>query len=101
MLSREKIWPSLLVNDIVLSSRTSRVSTDEPAEAPGRAPAEPEQIDYSELSRREIERLIDAALDVKDFDKVRDLAKYLKESKQQDIFEKLHKEMGYPSNLEE
>jgi hypothetical protein len=76
-------------------------SDDEPAEAPGRAPAEPEQIDYSELSRREIERLIDAALDVKDFDKVRDLSKYLKESKQQEIFERLHKEMGYPSNLEE
>jgi hypothetical protein len=78
----------------------------EPEETPGRAPAEPaqagpEEVDYSELSRREIERLIDKALDAKDFDTVRDLSKYLKESKQQDIFEKLHREMGYPSNLEE
>jgi hypothetical protein len=75
----------------------------EPAETPGRAPAQAgqEEVDYSELTRREIERLIDAALDVKDFDRVRDLSKYLKESKQQEISEKLHKEMGYPSNLEE
>ncbi len=70
-------------------------------ETPGRAPAEPEEVDYSELSKREIERLIDDALDRKDFDTVRDLSKYLKESKQQEIFEKLHREMGYPSNLEE
>ena len=69
---------------------------EEEDETPGRAP-----IDYSELSKREIEKLIDKALDAKDFDTVRDLAKYLKESKQQDIFEKLHREMGYPSNLEE
>jgi len=75
--------------------------SDEEPEAPGRAPAEPEEVDYSELSRREIERLIDDALDKKDFDTVRDLSKYLKESKQQEIFERLHKEMGYPSNLEE
>ena len=73
-------------------------------ETPGRAPAEPaqtapEEIDYSELSKREIEKLIDKALDAKDFDTVRDLAKYLKESKQQDIFERLHRESGYPSNL--
>jgi hypothetical protein len=67
-------------------------------ETPGRAQTEPEEIDYSELSKREIEKLIDKALDAKDFDTVRDLAKYLKESKQQDIFEKLHRESGYPSN---
>ena len=65
-------------------------------QAPGRAPSEPEVIDYSELSRREIEKLIDQALDAKDFDKVRELSQYLKESKQQEIFERLHKEMGYP-----
>ena len=65
-------------------------------QAPGRAPAEPEEIDYSELSRREIEKLIDQALDAKDFDKVRELSQYLKESKQQEIFERLHKAMGYP-----
>ena len=75
----------------------------EPEETPGRAPAEPvqagqEEIDYSELTKREIQKLIDKALDAKDFDTVRDLAKYLKESKQQDIFEKLHRETGYPSN---
>jgi hypothetical protein len=65
-------------------------------EAPGRAPSEPEEIDYSELSKKEIEKLIDDALDRKDYDTVRDLSKYLKESKQQEIFERLHKEMGYP-----
>jgi hypothetical protein len=72
----------------------------EPGEEYGRASAqtEPEEIDYSELSRREIEKLIDKALDAKDYDTVRDLSKYLKESKQQEIFEKLHKEIGYPSN---
>jgi hypothetical protein len=72
----------------------------EPGEEYGRASTqtEPEEIDYSELSRREIEKLIDKALDAKDYDTVRDLSKYLKESKQQEIFEKLHKEIGYPSN---
>ena len=62
------------------------------------AQTQPEEIDYSELSKSEIEKLIDKALDANDFDTVRDLSKYLKESKQQEIFEKLHKEMGYPSN---
>jgi hypothetical protein len=32
--SKEKIWPSLLVNDNVLSSNTSRVMTEEPADEP-------------------------------------------------------------------
>jgi hypothetical protein len=50
------------------------------------------------MSKREIEKLIDAALDTGDFDKVRDLSKYLKESKQQTIMEKLHSKMGYPAN---
>lgn len=70
----------------------------EPTETPGRAPAETEPIDYSEYSKKEIQKLIDDALDARDFDRVRDLSKYLKESKQQEIFERLHKEMGYPSN---
>jgi len=72
----------------------------EPGEEYGRASTqtEPEEIDYSELSRREIEKLIDKALDAKDYDTVRDLSKYVKESKQQEIFEKLHREIGYPSN---
>ena len=76
----------------------------EPGEKYGETPVsasaqtEPEEIDYSELSKREIEKLIDKALDAKDYDTVRNLSKYLKESKQQEIFEKLHKEMGYPSN---
>lgn len=72
----------------------------EPGEEYGRASTqtEPEEIDYSELSRREIEKLIDKALDAKDYDTVRDLSKYIKESKQQEIFEKLHREIGYPSN---
>jgi hypothetical protein len=76
----------------------------EPGEQYGETPVsasaqtQPEEIDYSELSKREIEKLIDKALDAKDYDTVRDLSKYLKESKQQEIFEKLHKEMGYPSN---
>jgi len=73
---------------------------EEYGEITGRASTqtEPEEVDYSELSKREIEKLIDKALDAKDFDTVRDLSKYLKESKQQEIFEKLHREIGYPSN---
>lgn len=69
---------------------------EEESPKPGRAPAEPEKIDYSELSKKEIESLIDKALDAKDYDKVRELSQYLKESKQQEIFERLHKEIGYP-----
>jgi len=73
---------------------------EEYGEITGRASTqtEPEEVDYSELSKREIEKLIDKALDDKDYDTVRDLSKYLKESKQQEIFEKLHREIGYPSN---
>ncbi len=71
-----------------------------PSESPGRAPAEPEVVDYSELSKREIERLIDDALDRGDFDTVRDLSKYLKESKQQGVFEKLQRAMNQ-SNIGE
>jgi len=70
-----------------------------PSRAPGKEinsrDAE-EEIDYSELSKKEIEKLIDKALDDQDFDKVRELSQYLKESKQQEIFEKMHRNGGYP-----
>ena len=39
------------------------------------------QKDYSEMSKREINDLIDQALDARDFNKVRMLSKYIKESK--------------------
>ncbi len=54
--------------------------------------------DYSELSPREIQAMVDKALDAGDFDKVRKLTPYLKESKKQGVFERMHSQMGYPSN---
>jgi hypothetical protein len=42
---------------------------------------EEKQKDYSEMSKSEINSLIDQALDVRDFEKVRMLSKYIKESK--------------------
>ena len=40
--------------------------------------------------------LIDQALDAEDYDRVRDLSQYLKESKQRDLFERVHQKLGYP-----
>jgi uncharacterized membrane protein YheB (UPF0754 family) len=42
---------------------------------------EEKQKDYSEMSKGEINSLIDQALDARDFEKVRMLSKYIKESK--------------------
>ena len=61
--------------------------------------AEPEEdgtVDYSQLAKRDIEKLIDKALDDRDFEKVRELSKYINESKQKELFERVHKEEGYP-----
>jgi hypothetical protein len=53
---------------------------------PGKADPEVSQqeaeIDYSELSQRELTELIDAALDKKDFKRVEMLAQYMKEGKE-------------------
>jgi hypothetical protein len=53
---------------------------------PGKAEPEVSQqeaeIDYSELSQRELTELIDAALDKKDFKRVEMLAQYMKEGKE-------------------
>jgi len=72
------------------------VDTDDEYEVPAEGPARQEVDDVSQLSQREIQKLIDDALDAGDYDKVRDLAQYLKESKRTLLEEKLHKEIGYP-----
>lgn len=56
------------------------------------------EIDYEELSQREIQAMIDKALDAGDYNKVRKISTYLKESNQQKVFERMHSEIGYPSN---
>jgi transcription termination factor NusB len=61
------------------------------------APAtEPEEADYASMAKRDIEKLIDQALDARDFDRVRELSKYINESKQKELFERVHNEIGYP-----
>lgn len=69
-------------------------SGEEEIEMPSRAPKAEEVIDYSELSKREIEKLIDDALDKGDYEKVKVLSQYLKESKRMEVFERLDKIMG-------
>jgi len=59
---------------------------------------EPEEMDYSKLPQREIEKMIDKALDDKDYDKARELSTYLKESKRHEAHGKIHLNEGYPSN---
>jgi hypothetical protein len=55
-------------------------------------------MDYSKLPQREIEKMIDKALDDRDYDKARELSTYLKESKRQEAHGKIHLNEGYPSN---
>ena len=50
---------------------------------------EPGDEDYSQMSQTEIQRLIDDALDSKDYDKARELSQYLKESRRYDLYQKL------------
>lgn len=58
-------------------------------------PEEPEgEPDYANMSKKEINDLIDAAIDIRDFDKVEQLAKYMKESKQRDLYERVNKMEG-------
>jgi hypothetical protein len=54
-----------------------------------------QEKELSQLSQREIQELIDQALDDQDFDRARDLSKYLKESKKPIFEEKLKERMGY------
>jgi hypothetical protein len=71
---------------------------DDYKQAPARneEPEEEEEVDYSQLAKRDIQDLIDKALDARDFEKVKELSKYLNESKQKELFERVHKEIGYP-----
>ena len=57
---------------------------------------EPDDTDYANMAKRDIEKLIDQALDARDFERVRELSKYINESKQKELFERVHKEAGYP-----
>jgi len=52
--------------------------------------------DYANMAKRDIMALIDQALDAGDFDRVRELSKYINESKQRELFERVHRETGYP-----
>jgi hypothetical protein len=54
-----------------------------------------QEKELSQLSQREIQELVDKALDDQDYDRVRDLSKYLKESKRQLIEEKIQKHRGF------
>lgn len=69
------------------------LDTEEEYPEPTQAPQTGTQVNSEEelanMSQREIQELIDKALDQKDFDKVRDLSKYLKESKRASLNEKL------------
>jgi hypothetical protein len=51
---------------------------------------------YSNLSKREIEKEIDAALDAGDFEKVKMLSKFINESLKVKIAKKLYPDQGYP-----
>jgi ribosomal protein S18 len=51
---------------------------------------------YSNLSKREIEKEIDAALDAGDFEKVKMLSKFINESLRVKIAKKLYPDQGYP-----
>lgn len=57
---------------------------------------EPEDEDYANMAKRDIMALIDQALDAEDYDRVRELSKYLNESKQRELFERVHQKTGYP-----
>ena len=59
-------------------------------------PEEEGEVDYENMSKRDLMALIDQALDAEDYDRVRDLSQYLKESKQRDLFERVHQKLGYP-----
>jgi len=53
------------------------------------------EVDYSKLSKKEIQALIDQALDARDIEKVRELSLYLKESDQHKLYEKVMQVHGY------
>jgi hypothetical protein len=56
------------------------------------ATEEPEgEPDYANMSQKEISRLIDDAIDARDFDRVKELSKYLNESKQRGLYERVSK----------
>ncbi len=56
---------------------------------------EVEDEDYSTLSKKEIQALIDKALDDRDMEKVRELSVYLKESDQHKLYQKVLEVHGY------
>lgn len=61
----------------------------------GNEPDEEVDVDYESLSKKEIQQLIDQALEDRDFIKVRELSKYLKESEQHKLYERVIKINGY------
>ena len=69
--------------------RMAGIDSDE--ESPYSAtPEEPEgEPDYANMSQRDIAKLIDDAIDARDFDRVKELSKYLNESKHQGLYERV------------
>lgn len=67
------------------------IDSDDYKEYPS-AEEEPEgEPDYANMSQKEIGRLIDDAIDARDFDRVKELSKYLNESKQRGLYERVSK----------
>ncbi len=69
--------------------RMAGIDSDE--ESPYAAtPEEPEgEPDYANMSQKDINKLIDDAIDARDFDRVKFLSQYLKESKHQGLYERI------------
>lgn len=53
------------------------------------------EVNYDDLSKKEIQALIDQALEDRDFEKVRELSAWLKESDQSKLYEKVMAVHGY------
>jgi len=55
-------------------------------------------VDYKQMSQKDIQAEVDKALDAEDYEKVKELSQYLKESRRYKVYEKLN---AYPYNTSE
>jgi hypothetical protein len=67
------------------------IDSDDYNEYPTAADEPEGEPDYANMSQKEISRLIDDAIDARDFDRVKELSQYLKESKQRGLYERVSK----------
>jgi hypothetical protein len=75
----------------------SGIEIEEPEfEMPGVTPQA--EVDYKQMSQKDIQTEVDKALDAEDYDRVKELSKYLKESRRYKVYEKLN---AYPYNTSE